>query len=70
MVFILSRPSLYINNVGCVEGDIRLVDGITKLEGRVEICKDNEWGTVCHAYWDKPDARIVCRQLGLSVSGI
>ncbi len=55
---------------GCSEGDIRLAEGATKLEGRVEICKNNMWGTVCHSYWGKPDATVVCRQLGLSVAGI
>ena len=60
---------IIITCTGCVEGDVRLVEGATRLEGRVEICKNNLWGTVCHTYWDKPDARVVCRQLGLSVAG-
>ena len=55
--------------LGCVEGDIRLAEGATRLEGRVEICRSNQWGTVCHTSWEKPDARVVCRQLGLSVAG-
>ena len=55
--------------LGCTEGDIRLVDGITRLEGHVEICKNNVWGTVCDIGWDKLDARVVCRELGLSVAG-
>ena len=45
------------------------MDGITRLEGRVEICKNNVWGTVCDQGWDKLDARVVCRELGLSVAG-
>ena len=60
---------MHMYYLGCVEGDIRLVEGTTRLEGRVEICKNNVWGTVCHNLWDKPDARVVCRQLGLSVAG-
>ena len=54
---------------GCVQGDVRLAEGTTKLEGRVEICTNNEWGTVCHNFWDKLDARVVCRQLGFSIAG-
>ena len=45
------------------------MDGITRLEGRVEICKNNLWSTVCDIGWDKLDARVVCRQLGLSEAG-
>ncbi len=35
----------------------------------MEICKNNAWGTVCHAEWTAVDARVVCRQLGYSVAG-
>lgn len=54
---------------GCAEGDIRLRGGSNYTEGRLEICLSNEWGTVCNRMWDDTDARVVCRQLGLSLSG-
>ena len=54
---------------GCTEGDVRLVEGTTRLEGRVEICKNNVWGTVCHRGWTSVDAKVVCRQLGYSATG-
>ena len=50
--------------LGCIEGGIQLVDGPSLTEGHVELCEYGEWGTICNAYWDDREARVVCRQLG------
>ena len=51
-------------NVSCSNWEIRLADGLTEYEGRVEICYDNHWGGVCGNSWDSSEASVVCRQLG------
>ena len=40
------------------------MNGTTAYEGRVEICYDGVWGSVCDQNWDYWDAAIVCLQMG------
>ena len=53
----------------CTTGPLRLVGGNVANEGRVEICLNNVWGTVCDDGWSSIDATVVCRQLGYSTQG-
>lgn len=65
----LSPPSITDPENACPEGEIRLEDGKTPNEGRLEICFRGHWGTVCDDLFDNADASVVCRQLGLEPEG-
>jgi len=53
----------------CTTGQLRLMGGNIANEGRVEICVNNLWGTVCDDSWGITDATVVCQQLGFSMQG-
>ena len=55
----------------CTEWEVRLVNGNPQEDsGRVEVCLDGHWGTVCDDGWDSNDAITVCRQLGYSYAAL
>ena len=56
----------------CTSGDVRLVPGTTNLtqsehsmQGRLEVCINSAWGSVClDPFFDTDDAGVACSQLG------
>ena len=53
----------------CTYGDVRLEGGSDQYEGRVEVCINDQWGTVCDDSWDSTDATVVCNQLHYGNNG-
>lgn len=47
----------------CSDGQVRLVDG-SNLLGRLEVCVNNAWGTVCDIQFGLDEVRVACAQLG------
>ena len=60
----------YIIYVGsCSEGEVRLSGPSSAFAGRVEVCVESIWTTVCDDFWDGQDASVLCRQQGYSPYG-
>jgi len=55
---------IHIIYLTLVWDDIRLVNGSTWYNGRVEVKVNDTWGTVCDHLWSWFDGYVACRQLG------
>ena len=53
----------------CQTGEVRLQDGPNVREGRVEVCINNAWGTVCSDQFGFEDAIVTCTQMNFSSEG-
>ena len=65
--FLALNVATYSN---CTDGDIRLIGGVSEYQGRVEVCLNRAWGTVCTSSWGSQDALVVCNQIGALTIGI
>ena len=48
----------------CEDGSIRLMDGEIEQEGRVELCMNGVWGTLCSSSFTITEAYVICKLLG------
>ena len=63
-IYSISDADLRCNKTG----DVRLTHFDNDTKGRLEVCSDGYWGSVCREYDDKI-AVVVCRQLGYFPAG-
>ena len=67
MSFILSLHNIDTGtqNANCEHGSVRLVgyDEEDFRQGRVELCVNSVWGTICSTQFNQEDAEVVCAQL-------
>lgn len=73
MVPMYKYPILFIIIAHCLHGSVRVLASSENLDstyyGRVEVCVNGTWGTICSDFWENKDASVVCTQLGYSEYG-
>ena len=48
----------------CTDGEARLVNGSSANRGRLEVCINRSWATVCSSGFGVEESLVACRQLG------
>jgi len=61
---------LIVLTTGRAQVRVRLVDGPSSDEGRLEVYYNGTWGTVCDDEFDDTDASVACYMLGYAYSGL
>ena len=53
----------------CEHGAVQLAGGVYSFEGRLEVCVNGLWGTICDTNWSETESSVVCNQLGFLAFG-
>ena len=72
--FLFSLTTECCENINCSHGDLRIRscnDDSAQLfrEGRLEVCVNSTWGTICDKAYSSRDAQVACAQLGYDDGG-
>ena len=54
----------------CSHGRARVRGSSSEMVGRIEVCIQETWRTICSDQWKEEDASVLCNQLGFSVYGL
>ena len=50
----------------CFDGEVRLVEGESEWEGRLEVCFSRRWGTVSSDGWTQTNTQVFCLDMSLT----
>ena len=70
IIIINNSLSCSLEETNCAEGEVRLMGGAFETEGRVEVCHNGIWGSICSTGFDATDAHVVCKEVGIGPSGM
>lgn len=71
-VYVYTHVGSATEGSNCADGALRLSGGVTSNQGRLEICMNGAWGSVCDSegLFTTDEAKVACRELGeLQVEG-
>ena len=69
-IFTLIIIDINVTDSHCTDYDVRLVDGASPNEGKVQMCINGVWGVVCLRYLYTHDVGVICHQLGFQREGL
>ena len=74
LVSIHNSLSLFVSHtltaIPCVNGTLRLRDGYSSRNGRLEVCVNEVWSTICGTDFTDELAGVACAALGASSEGL
>ena len=69
IVLLINFILMMLDVLSCQADGMKLTGGKSDKNGRVEVCLNGVWGTVCADGWGVSDAFVACKQLGMGEGG-